>query len=78
MFGKKSSRYTPCAVSGPAATSAALPFKAATRSRPLRIVGVLVGLVAAAMASSGHSQPANPVAEYDLAVVGGTPGDMAG
>jgi hypothetical protein len=31
------------------------------------------------MASSGHSQPANPVAEYDLAVVGGTPGDdMAG
>jgi len=31
------------------------------------------------MASSGYSQPANPVAEYDLAVVGGTPGDdMAG
>jgi len=72
MFSKNSSWWTPGVVRGCAVAIGPFPRKAASwgsgdcRSRPLRITGVLVGLLAATIASNGHSQPPNPTAESDL------------
>ena len=63
MFGNNISRHSPCAVRRPPVTS--------------KITAVLVGLLLVATPSTGHAQPANAAARYDLVVVGGTPGGVA-